>query len=157
MYITFNIVDAFNGQSNDVTDAYVLRALLNCMVEANKAHLILNPQTPMLYQSGVKYARTKLWEPIPALYSRGMGDCKSLATARIAELQLRGIQCEPVFRFYSRPDGNKDFHILVRTPKGWEDPSKKLGMGTNEFSKVFVDNFGGESILQRISHWFRRT
>ena len=156
MYITFNINDAFNGQSNDLNNAYTLRALLNCMVELNKAYLILNPKTPPLYESGVKYARTVLWEPIPALYSRQMGDCKSLATARIAELQMKGVPCEPVFRFYARPDGNKDFHILVRTARGWEDPSKKLGMGTNEFSKVFVDNFGGESIFQRLGNWLRR-
>jgi hypothetical protein len=156
MYITFNINDAFNSQSNDLTNAYILRALLNCMVELNKAHLILNPKTPRLYESGVKYARTVLWEPIPALYARQMGDCKSLATARIAELQLQGVSCEPVFRFYTRPDGNKDFHILVRTARGWEDPSRKLGMGTNEFSKVFVDNFGGESLFQRLGNWLRR-
>lgn len=156
MYITFNINDAFNSQSNDLTNSYVLRALLQCMVELNKAHLVLNPKTPLLYESGVKYARTTLWEPIPALYARGMGDCKSLATARVAELQLKGIPAEPFFRFYNRPDGNKDFHILVRRAKGWEDPSKVLGMGTNEFSKVFVDNFGGESLFQRLGNWLRR-
>lgn len=156
MYITFNIPHAFNTQSNDVENSYALRALLDCMVEMNKAHLRLHPETPSLYSSGVRYARTRLWEPIPALYLRGLGDCKSLATARVAELQLKGVQCEAVFRFYPRPDGNKDFHILVQTPKGWEDPSKKLGMGTNEFSQTFVDNFGGESIIKRFTNWLRR-
>lgn len=156
MYITYNILHAFNSQSNDVENALALRALLDCMVELNMGYLRLHPETPGLYQSGVKYARTTLWEPIPALYARRMGDCKSLASARVAELRLQGVPCEAVFRFYIRPDGNKDFHILVQTPRGWEDPSKKCGMGENEFSKVFVDNFGNESIIKRLGNWLRR-
>ena len=156
MYITFNILHAFTPQSNDVENALALRALLDCMIEMNKGYLRLHPETPGLYQSGVKYARTTLWEPIPALYARRMGDCKSLACARVAELQMKRVPCEAVFRFYTHPNGVKDFHILVQTPKGWEDPSKKCGMGTNEFSKVFVDNFGNESIIKRLGNWLRR-
>jgi len=80
----------------------------------------------------VRYGRTKLWEPIPALYARGYGDCKSVATARIAELRRQGIEAKPVFRWVERPGGIRDFHILVQKGDEFEDPSKILGMGKDE-------------------------
>jgi len=32
------------------------------------------------------------------------------------------------------PGGDNVFHILVRTDRGWEDPSAKLGMGREELA-----------------------
>jgi len=49
----------------------------------------------------------------------------------IAEYTLRGIPAKPVFRWNPRGD-SKDFHILVQTYSGFEDPSRHLGMGKNE-------------------------
>lgn len=160
MQIEFNLPHVFGRNSSDVDNARALRALLDCMVELNLAYIEMHP-TKALYASGVRYGRTRIWETIPALYARGVGDCKSLAAARVAELRLQGIPCRIAFRFNPRGDGNKDFHILLQTPKGWEDPSKKLGMLEKDVNRFYVDTGGavahGESIglVSRILTWFR--
>ena len=107
------------------------------MVAENMDFMRSHPETPSLYRSGVTYARTLWWEPIPALYARGTGDCKSLATALCAQYRLMGIRCQPVFRWVYNSGGGSDYHILVQTESGWEDPSKILGMGRHENSKFF--------------------
>ncbi|MGH9966569.1 MAG: hypothetical protein ACREBG_01880 [Pyrinomonadaceae bacterium] len=132
MQIIYNLPHVFNGSSH-VEDAYALRALLDCLVRLNLAFLRNHP-VQNLYRSGVIYGRTTWWEPIPALYRRKYGDCKSLSAALIAEYVINGIEAKPVFRFNPRGDA-KDFHILVQTMNGFEDPSKRLGMGKNECAK----------------------
>lgn len=87
--------------------------------------------TPLIYNSGVRYGRTTLWEPIPAVIARGYGDCKSLAPWLIAQYLEKGTPAKPVFRFMTTPKGQQ-YHILVQTVGGWEDPSRALGMGRNE-------------------------
>lgn len=139
MEITFNLPHVFNPKASSVDNAYALRALLDCMIELNLAYL-QSHSVPALYQAGVRYGRTKIWEPIPALYARRYGDCKSLATAKIAQLRMAGVECEPVFRWI-KPDGPKgatDFHILVQTRTKYLDPSKRLGMGKNENDKFHM-------------------
>jgi hypothetical protein len=135
MQITLNLLHVFHPGSDPVDNALALEALLELMVALNRAFLRRHPGCKPLYASGVRYGRTRIWEPIPALYARGYGDCKSLATARIAELRQSGVDCKPVFRWVQRPDGVRDFHILVQTGDTFEDPSKTLGMGENENSK----------------------
>jgi hypothetical protein len=172
MEITFNLPHVFNPKASSVDNAYALRALLDCMIELNLAYL-QSHSVPALYQAGVRYGRTKIWEPIPALYlpnkfkrknllpggqvtyvpaglSGGVkkGDCKSLAPALIAELTMKGVACRPVFRFIEREDGSgiPDFHILVQTPAsktGWMDPSKDLGMGKEELNRFYGPNSYG--------------
>jgi hypothetical protein len=132
MQITFNLPHVFTSVSTAEANAPVLQALLECLIAINIAFLRANPATPGLYQSGVRYGRTVLWEPIPALYAARLGDCKSLTAARVAEIRVRGGKAKPVFRFMPRVSGNRDFHILVQTPIGFEDPSKLLGMGKDE-------------------------
>lgn len=161
MKITFNIPYAFNPQSTEVDNARALRALLDCLVAINVAFLKTH-RVPSLYQSGVRYGRTTLWEAIPALYARGRGDCKSLTCALAAEYQMRGIECRPAFRFRKRVPGaefsERDFHILLEVPRsisptGWEDPSKKLGMNSGDpLAHTFWDTFGGEK-LRGILPW----
>ena len=112
-------------------NAYALRILLDCLVALNRAYLRTHA-VPTLYRSGVRYGRTVEWDPIPALYQRGYGDCKSLAAAYIAELRGRGETADPVFRWVKNAEGGTDFHILVHTFRGFEDPSKVLGMGADE-------------------------
>jgi len=92
-----------------------------------------------LYSSGVVYDRTVYWEPIPALYARGHGDCKSLSAAWIAQAAFyKGIKSRPVFRFVDNDDGSIDYHILVELANGnFEDPSKVLGMGDDEVRKFY--------------------
>lgn len=125
-----------------VDNACALRALLECMVELNIAFMRFH-KCKALYQSGVRYGRTLWWEPIPALYARREGDCKSLATALIAQYRMQGIGADPVFRFVMNGEGGcdgTDFHILVQTDQGFEDPSKVLGMGKNENERFYRSN-----------------
>lgn len=139
MEITFNLPHVFNPKASSVDNAYALRALLDCLIEINLAFLQTHT-VPALYQSGVRYGRTTVWESIPALYKRGYGDCKSLSCAMIAQLRDAGVPCEPVFRWIKYPDrrGATDFHILVQTKTKYFDPSKRLGMGKNENEKYFM-------------------
>lgn len=163
MQITFNLPHVFSAVSSKVDNAYALRALLDCQVSLGLGYLRRHA-VPGLYQSGVVYARTYIWEPLAALYlpnkhrisgsiywkpvglsgGKKKGDCKSLAPALIAELLHTGYKARPVFRFVPRDDGSGalDFHILVQTDhpravSGWMDPSKDLGMGKNEVARFF--------------------
>lgn len=131
MQITFNLPHVFFPGSPRDEDADALKALLDCLIALNIAFLEKN-RVPTLYQSPVFYRRTEIWDTIPALYNRGYGDCKSLTAALVAEYRMKGIACRPVFRWYDGPDGSKNYHILVQTRDGFEDPSKVKGMGRNE-------------------------
>jgi len=119
------------------------------MVLENMDYMRANPATKSLYRSGVTYARTVWWEPIPALYARGSGDCKSLATALVAQYRLARVKSVPVFRWAYNSGGGTDYHILVQTESGWEDPSKILGMGHNENAKFFSGESSGDSDFLR--------
>lgn len=140
MEIPFNLTYVFGPDSNPVDNAYALRILLNCLIELNLAYLRFHP-APKLYESGVVYGRTKEWEPIPTLYRRGYGDCKSLTAAKIAENIRDGIDCLPVFRFAKEvPDDSQSatlYHILIQQGSSMKDPSKVLGMGKDENAKFF--------------------
>ncbi len=139
MQITYNLPHVFHGSSSSVENAIVLRILLDGLIAINTAYLAMHP-VPELYRSGVRYGRTTWWEPIPALYPRRYGDCKSLSAVKIAEYRRKGFRAEPVFRFVDNADGSTDYHILVLTnainehvnAEGFEDPSKVLGMGADE-------------------------
>lgn len=127
MRVIFELPHLYHRGSNPDENAIVLRALLECLVGVNLAFLKYH-SAPALYQSGVVYQRTHEWDSIPALYSRGFGDCKSLSAALIAEYRKAGKTAVPVFRWVTNEYGDRDFHILVQTLKGYEDPSRKLGM-----------------------------
>ena len=136
MDITFSLPANFEGRSTDLEDGRALRVLLDSLIELNLAFLESHV-APTLYRSGVRYGRTKVWDTIPALYQRRYGDCKSLTAALIAQYRMANVKCEPVFRFVRNKDGSKDYHILVQSFSGFEDPSKVLGMGKNENEKFF--------------------
>ncbi len=132
MHIRFNMPHVFFPGAPTVENAEALRILLDCLINLNRVYL-RSHSAPALYQSGVRYGRTRLWEPIPALYARGYGDCKSLSAAFIAQAREKGYHADPVFRWVRNAQtGNIDFHILVQMAHGFEDPSKRLGMGSNE-------------------------
>lgn len=148
MQIVINLENVFKPGANQVENALSLQNLLEYMIRENMNFLRRHPETPSLYRSGVIYGRTTWWEPIPALFRRKVGDCKSLTTALCAEYRLQGIWCRPVHRFYHRADGNTDYHILLETETGWEDPSAILGMGAHENSRFFLgDSQGDDSFL----------
>lgn len=135
MQITLNLPHVFNPNASSEENAYVLSALLECLIAINVAYRQVHSETPTLYKSGVRYGRTTLWEPIPALYARGYGDCKSLACALIAEYRLAGIPARPSFRWARNPLNGTDYHIVVQNVRGFEDPSKVLGMGSEDLQR----------------------
>jgi len=141
MQLIFNYPHLFHPGSDPAENSYALNAELEKLIGVNMTYLRLRKMNgysvPPLYDSGVVYGRTLWWEPIPALYERRSGDCKSLTSALVAEYRLNGIRCRPVFRFVPKPDGSTDYHILVQTMRGFEDPSKILGM-TEENAPFFA-------------------
>lgn len=154
MLISLNFTGlAFYPGSNKLANARSLRAMMDTMVTLNRifleesAHGLRSDPAfrKPLYKSSVVYDRTVWWEPIPALYGRGYGDCKSLTAAWIAQAAYyANMRTRPVFRFVDNPDGTIDYHILVMLANGrFEDPSKKLGMGADEVAKFFGPNSYG--------------
>ncbi len=134
MIIPFNLSSVFGATDSRLENAEVLRALLDCLIATDVSYLA-HHQAPRLYGARVRYLRTIEWERIPDVILRGGGDCKSLAAWRIAELRHDGHKAEPEFRFNPRPSsGVPDFHILVMTENGHEDPSRILGMNKDENS-----------------------
>jgi hypothetical protein len=119
-----------------VENAECLEALLEALIAIDFSYLTHHPKTPLLVSPafGVQYGRTDDWLTIPAMKLRGFADCKSLSAMRIAEKRIRGLPAKPVFRFRDNNRGGTDYHILVQTSKGFEDPSKECGMLANEWS-----------------------
>jgi hypothetical protein len=135
--VVFSLPNVFHPNSDLGENAAALEPLLECLCDIDLAYLYFNPNTVSLYQSPVYYDRTVVWDSIPALYKRGKGDCKTLATQRVAEYRKSGLPARPVFRFLppaQNPKNQFQYHILVLGPYGWEDPSKIKGMGKNENS-----------------------
>jgi hypothetical protein len=143
MEILFSLPHVFSGPASPadpelahVDNACALRVLLDALIGLNLAYMRFHQCKP-LYKAGVRYGRTQEWECIPALYRRRYGDCKSLAAALIAQYRLAGVQADPVFRWVVNDDGGTDYHILVQTNTGFEDPSKVLGMGKDECARFY--------------------
>jgi hypothetical protein len=165
--IRYQLTHAFHPNADPLCNAYCLRALIDCLVEINLGYIKYcythGKRLAPLYDSGVRYKRTVVWEPIPELYlpnkhksnrppfwepigitgGKQGGDCKSLASALIAQYRTSGKEANPTFRWARRSDnsGALDFHILVQTAEGFEDPSRVLGMSAAEVSRYFE---GGE-------------
>ena len=136
MLVCFDMPHVFAAESTPVNNAVALRSMLDLLIKLNTIYLQDHAALP-LYKSGVVYGRTNVWDTIPALYERRYGDCKSLSAALIAEYRKQGILANPVFRFVpNRRTGVLEFHILVQTTGGFEDPSKVLGMGLQECAPV---------------------
>ena len=73
--------------------------------------------------------RVEIWQSIPALYARRIGDCEDLACARVAERLVVGDACKPTLLGKPKKDGGILYHIVVKNSDGSiEDPSAKLGM-----------------------------
>lgn len=125
--VAFKIDKAFQQRSSNIVNAAALETLLDALTALDSIWLRYHRHTP-LYFTPVYYARTIVWDTIPALYSRGFGDCKSLSACRVAEMRRQGIWCRPCFRHKSTVSATM-FHILVMYADGsYEDPSKALGM-----------------------------
>lgn len=136
MQIIYNLPYVFDARGNTRDNAAALHVMLDGLVGLNLAWLRYHAAVP-LRRAGVVYGRTLWWEPIPALYDRKFGDCKSLCAADIAQDIARGIDARPVFRFITYENGLSDYHILVMTAQGFKDPSKELGMAEYMYAPFY--------------------
>lgn len=141
MVISYNLGHVFYPGADKVMNAQTLREMIEMLVRVNLIYLTrakaFGYSVPSLYRSGVTYKRSGYWEPIPTLYGRKWGDCKSLASALIAEQRFNGIYSQPATRWLENEDGEIDYHILVQLGTEFEDPSYKLGMGKDEVAKFY--------------------
>lgn len=131
--ITF-VLDAFNGPHEQEMSHRYLTHLLEALVLVDAAYLIAHPETPPLYESGVRYEEEppgqEDWQDIPTCLRMRVGDCEDLACWRAAELVVRQrVLARPTFTFKRRANGGYVYHIQVKLPNGQiEDPSRILGM-----------------------------
>lgn len=135
--ISFALPHVFAPGSSPGENAAVLECMLDALIRVDEIYLH-HHACPPLYRAGVVYDRTDVWDPIPALYLRRYGDCKSLTAARVAEIRRAGRMARPFFRYQEKP-GRSGFlyHILVLCEGedgrlAWDDPSRRLGMGADE-------------------------
>jgi hypothetical protein len=111
----------------------VLRLMMEALIAANVAFLRRHPETPRLYESGVRYEEEPGtqddWNDIPETLSLGVGDCEDLAGWRIAELRIAG-ELTAMPRVSVFAEGNRvTYHVAVRRAAGLiEDPPRELGM-----------------------------
>lgn len=111
--------------------------LLEALVETNRYELrttrINGSKIPLLYKSGVRYAReegTEIWKDCVSVLGDGFGDCEDLASWRVAELRNNHKQAKPYIRYTVDPsNGMYIYHVMVMRSGGKiEDPSRILGM-----------------------------
>jgi hypothetical protein len=127
-------LSCFQGPIEEQRTRSALRRLLDCLTGINSDYLRAHPETPWLYQSGVRYVTEppgeELWLDIPHCLETGGVDCEDLACWRAAEIQVRhGIGAWADYDKTHRPDGSYLWHVFVKLPNGRkEDPSRVLGM-----------------------------
>jgi hypothetical protein len=135
------------------TDAYsraaserVLDRWLESLTLQDLDYLREHPDTPRLYDSGVRYYHEGIVDEyfdIPECLNETIADCKSLAAWLAAEYRFRGIdpgaRCCKKFALVEDPNVGSLllYHIQVQRADGTiEDPSAVLGMNKDD-----VDGF----------------
>lgn len=131
-----------------------IKPLLESLITVDLLYLTTH-HVPPLYSTNVRWREEPRGRPggsprdpeefatVPAIITRGWGDCDDLAPWRCAELRKNGFTASIRIQWKRTPSG-KLFHILVRrdnnvpdfnpkymvrTPRGViEDPSRALGM-----------------------------
>jgi hypothetical protein len=126
------VVEPFAGGSvNEAAQVAALEKLCDVAVDLNVIYLREHPETPQLYSTGILYrletSRSEDVYTIPFILERGRADCDGLACWRAAEIRLlRGPS-----RWHSRvrlqrasqDPRERDYHAVVTTRTGFEDPS----------------------------------
>lgn len=131
--ITF-VLDLFKGPAEQEVSHKALRTMLMALMYIDMSWLQTNPNTPLIYESGVRYEEEppgqEDWQDIPTALKMRVADCEDLACWRAAELRVRyGVQAFPTFTCKKRANGGYLYHIIVALPDGTtEDPSRRLGM-----------------------------
>ena len=104
-----------------------LESLLTGLVRLNLT-IMKRREVPPLYKSGVFYCRDRAkWRNALAVIAAGCADCKSLSAYRAAEIIHRGGKARVVVQ----RTGRNTLHARVLHNGRIEDPSKRLGMGSN--------------------------
>lgn len=84
MYRICFAIDLFNGPRDREASHKVLNILLKALVDTDIEYLKDNPQTPSIYQSGVRYVEEQSgvedWRDIPTCLRIRQGDCLPLST-----------------------------------------------------------------------------
>ncbi len=143
MLIEFDLDHVFFPGSDAVMDLQTARELVDSLVRMNLIYLTrardLGYRIPRLYQSGVRYQQVDQWAPIPTLYRRGVGDCKNLTAALVAERRFYDkVDAIPAFRWVENADRTIDYHILEQEGAEFNDPSLKLGMNSEEVARFYA-------------------
>lgn len=146
-------LDGYRVGRSTAERGHMVRSLLETWFEAmtrsNAAWMALNPRSPLLYRSGVRYRRdpakgplgiTELWLDAPAILRREYDDCEGLASFLAAELRVRspnsiGMQRRPMACVKLKTTRYPGLlHAIVFDPQTNTifDPSKALGMGKND-------------------------
>lgn len=118
----------------------LLELYFEAQVRANMMWLSLNPDTPLLYKSGVEYATEgtpELWLDIPAIMRQGFDDCEGLSCWLAAELRMRDVNSVGDKRRTAAVVVLKQtkrrglWHAVVDDKEDLQrfDPSRQLGMG----------------------------
>ena len=122
----------------------VMMGALRFLTWANEEYLRRFPETPTIYNSGVRYAmeapHTENWEGIAKILEIKTGDCEDLACARAAELNINRAEntahkvreARPLLLRKQRGDIVL-YHVIVEITHTdgsvtTEDPSARLGM-----------------------------
>lgn len=141
---------------DDETDAFLsLRTVCHmceCLYKCDVEFLLskLGQDVPDIYEAGVYYDtpfipgfKGDVWQNIPRVRERGLGDCKDLACWLAAQRTVReGLHCTPYVKRKWFVDGFALYHVVVKHPDGCrcgrcdeknlEDPSVPLGMPVEE-------------------------
>ena len=139
---------------------------LQAMINVNRWHIQRGlersrrgkgPRVPLLYESGVRYKEDppgqENWKDCLAVIAEGTGDCDRLVAWRVAELDVAGIQAEPIIKWQQVPrdtmirlghpahmvprDGISMVHVLVR----YHDPEcPSHGQGQRGTGTAYREN-----------------
>jgi hypothetical protein len=135
------VLDCFHGASDAAMSDAILAVMLEALFQADRIWLQHHPETPDLYDSGVRYVEepegAEDWQDISTCLRMGIADCEDLACWLAAELDVRyGVPARPAFEKQVLADGRVLYHIIVRLPDGMPLPD-----GRTTFS------IGGKSFM----------
>lgn len=114
-----------------------IESAVETLARSNEQYLRANPDTPKLFQSGVKYQRERKlfgaaerWQTIPEILKAKSGDCEDLAAWLIAELRTLGYDARPHIIPAGKTPGRWHIQVavIINKRKLVLDPSAKLGM-----------------------------
>lgn len=130
----------FSDPAHIPEDERMLLRLLKIYIDLDYLWWQRHPETPPLYQSGVRYipeGGIEVWRTIPLVLSFGGGDCEDLVAYRISELRYtrQDVRARPQLVMFARSCSVGEaapcalYHVrILRGDDSVEDPSARLGM-----------------------------